>query len=262
MRTRQSLEQHRHARHGLARMLVAHERVPRREEGSRESRDHDGVVDVADDAEAHIRVDDEYARLDLVAVLDGESDGLPSGLELRFDAHVDDAASIRRHRMGAAVHRDGDGRVAHRDSEERAPPSRRRRLAATAAPLGGRRQDQHPAEHAHPAAAAVARERHQGGAQTGATCAALAPPVDAGLQPRNQPRAVLLGASAAHALPSSRRWSLIEELCSSSASTRSDAPSVVASSGVSSIWRSSARCSRCLTPQTIRRNASMMPTKM
>ena len=41
--------------HGLAGVLVDDERVPRGQERAGERGHHDGVVDVRDDAEAHVR---------------------------------------------------------------------------------------------------------------------------------------------------------------------------------------------------------------
>ena len=56
------LGEERHARR-IARVLVEDERVPRREQGPRQRRHHDGVVDVGHDGKAHVRGEDAHGCL-------------------------------------------------------------------------------------------------------------------------------------------------------------------------------------------------------
>ena len=65
---------------GLGVLLVEHERVPGGQKRARQSRDHHRVVDVADHAEAGIRIDDEHRRGDALAALDRHLDALPARL--------------------------------------------------------------------------------------------------------------------------------------------------------------------------------------
>src|SRR5690554_6195149 len=76
MLAHQLLEQHGHAWNGKTSVLIDDERVPRGYERTRKSGDHDGVVNVGEDAELDLVVDDERCGFDRVLTLDRHREAL------------------------------------------------------------------------------------------------------------------------------------------------------------------------------------------
>ncbi len=144
--------------HRLAGVLVDDERVPRREQGSGERGDHDRVVDVRDDAEAHVGPDDEHAGLDRLAALDRHRERLPARLR------AGRGCPCRSRRRGRRRPRASRPPIVIRtcakptgtDAKLRQP----RTLSYSPVPVGrDRRDDQHAPEDAHPVRARRSRGR-------------------------------------------------------------------------------------------------------
>lgn len=177
---RKSFEQHRHARHGLAGVLVHDERVPCGEQRAGERGDHHRVVDVRDHAEGDLRPDDEGAHRDRLAAFDRDGELLPPGFEPGRNHDVDHAACVGGHLMRRPVDEDLDPGMGDGHRSEAAPPPHAgvRRPRRTRC----RRHDHDAAEHTYPVRAPVARERGDDRRQAAAAGAALAPGVESTLQ--------------------------------------------------------------------------------
>ena len=164
VRAHEPLEEHRHSGRGDAGVLIEHEGVPERHEGSRQGGHHDGVVDVGDDAELDVGTDDPDRRLDGDRLGGAEGCLMPAGRETHGDLRVDHATAVGQHLDAFAAHLDDDGHVADWHAREAAPapdallaspPTTFRRFVGC-----HRLAQQHSTEHPDPLGRAVARVGH------------------------------------------------------------------------------------------------------
>ena len=95
-------------------VLAEEEAVPRREQGARQPRHEDGVVDVADDAMHRAAVDHAHPRRHGIASVDRDDRVVPSGWKLRLDLCVHVTAAVRRQHVRATADLD-----LHLDSDRR-----------------------------------------------------------------------------------------------------------------------------------------------
>src|SRR5664280_438863 len=84
-----------HPGNRLASVLRDHQRVPGGDEGTREVRGDDGVVDVAHDPERHVLRDDEHVRRGGLCLGGGDLDRVPAGRQpMVADLRVDVALAV------------------------------------------------------------------------------------------------------------------------------------------------------------------------
>nr|WP_289231827.1 hypothetical protein [Barrientosiimonas endolithica] len=154
----QRAEHRGHARHDAARGLLQHERVVRREHGSRERGHQAGVVDVADDAEPCLRVDDLHrAGVDVAVEL--ERCLVPTGFEpVAAQLDVDVAAAVGDHLDLRAPQPHGHRHGRERRREEH-PPAALHRLVLVGQTRPAAPPHDHPGEDAREVCAGVPRER-------------------------------------------------------------------------------------------------------
>jgi len=143
---------------------VAHERVPRRDEGPGQVRHHHGVVDVRDEPDPRLFGDDPDARLHGLCREGVDRDGLPPRLQaVLADDDVDVAAQVGGGVDRRIAGRDPDGQPGDVGGHEESPPALR--LGQRVVPGGvhllrGRVLQDDPGEHAHELPRAVTGEGH------------------------------------------------------------------------------------------------------
>ena len=111
----------RHAGGGDACVLVEDEGVPGGDEGARQHGDHDGVVDVHDDAELLAFGNDVDAGCYGAGAGHVHDDFVDSGFQVNGEFDVEHAAAVGVRLVLGAVDDDGDGRIGHCGCGEGAP---------------------------------------------------------------------------------------------------------------------------------------------
>ena len=140
--------------------FVQDEGVPQRQEGPGEGGDHDGVVNVRDDAQPGVRGDHENPGLDRFRSLGAQHGRMPARGERHLDHGVHQAAAVRMHAGGDPADLDLHLGELDRDAREGAPAAdvlvavlRQPLRLAAGVRLAG---EDHPAQYPDPLGGAVA----------------------------------------------------------------------------------------------------------
>ncbi len=189
VRPGEAFEEHGHPGCGDSGVLVEHERVPEGEQRPGQSGDHDGVVDVGDDAEVDIGPDDADRRLGDHRPLGVQPGLMPARRQGDRDAGVDDAPAVGEDFDAGAADLDDHRDIADRNAREAAPAANAL-LAASPATLGwlvGRdgAAQQYSAEDAHPFGRSVPGVRNDGRDVAASACPAFPDVVDPVLDARS-----------------------------------------------------------------------------